>query len=152
MKKKIVYLHGLESKPGGKKVEYLKEKYEVFAPSMDYKTNPNLFKEILQKIKDFDPDVIVGSSAGGYFAHHYCTILCCTGILFNPAIHSRSIELNVETGNYTPYQTVILGNKDKVIKPIPTVEYFKYEYKGYSEIFFHGHGHRTPFDIFTSYL
>ena len=37
--KKILYLHGLESKQGGLKVEYLATQGAVFAPDMDYK-NP----------------------------------------------------------------------------------------------------------------
>ena len=39
--KKVLYLHGLESKQGGSKVEYLASKGAVFAPEMDYH-NPQL--------------------------------------------------------------------------------------------------------------
>lgn len=36
---KIAYLHGLESEPGGPKVEYLASQgYLVHSPSMDYKS------------------------------------------------------------------------------------------------------------------
>ena len=36
--KKIVYLHGLESEPGGTKVSFLATKGRVYAPAMDYET------------------------------------------------------------------------------------------------------------------
>ena len=36
--KKILYLHGLESEPGGTKVSFLATKGAVYAPEMDYKT------------------------------------------------------------------------------------------------------------------
>ena len=36
--KKILYLHGLESEPGGTKVSFLATKGTVYAPAMDYKT------------------------------------------------------------------------------------------------------------------
>jgi predicted esterase YcpF (UPF0227 family) len=36
--KRIIYLHGLESEPGGPKVSFLAEKGMVYAPAMDYET------------------------------------------------------------------------------------------------------------------
>jgi len=36
--KKIVYLHGLESEPGGTKVSFLAEKGMVYAPEMNYES------------------------------------------------------------------------------------------------------------------
>ena len=65
--KRIVYLHGLESTQGGVKVSFLAEENFVYAPKMDYK-DPTIFKKVLDKITKFKPNLIIGSSMGGYFA------------------------------------------------------------------------------------
>ena len=69
MKKKILFLHGLESQPGGTKPQYLeKHGYKVFNPSLP-KSSFDESVNIAQKIIDEqEPDVIVGSSRGGAVA------------------------------------------------------------------------------------
>ena len=62
--KKIVYLHGLESNPGGPKVSFLAEKGMVYTPTMDYHSL-DLHEFILTLGM---PDLIIGSSMGGYIA------------------------------------------------------------------------------------
>ena len=66
--KKILFLHGLESKPGGSKAVFLKSLgYEVLNPWLP----ANNFKkslEIAQNSLKEDPDIIVGSSRGGALA------------------------------------------------------------------------------------
>ena len=66
---KIVFLHGLESQPGGQKPQHLEraghEVYEPPLPRGDFK----LSTEIAQSyIDEHAPDVIVGSSRGGAVA------------------------------------------------------------------------------------
>jgi len=66
---KILFLHGLESKPGGSKVQYLKglghEVLNPALPSNDFEASVR----IAQVACDEDsPDVIVGSSRGGAIA------------------------------------------------------------------------------------
>ena len=69
---KIAYIHGLESNitPNHPKVIWLnKYAHEVYAPQINYK-DPTSFNKIFNYIKDFKPDVIVGSSispTGGRF-------------------------------------------------------------------------------------
>jgi predicted esterase YcpF (UPF0227 family) len=70
-KTKILFLHGLESLPGGQKVEKLQsEGHSVLNPSLP----KDSFEEsiaIAQKIVDSEsPEVIVGSSRGGAIAMH----------------------------------------------------------------------------------
>ena len=69
MKKKILFLHGLESQPGGTKPQYLeKHGYNVFNPLLP-KSSFDESVNIAQKIIDEqEPDVIVGSSRGGAVA------------------------------------------------------------------------------------
>ena len=66
---KVWYFHGLESKVGGPKVDFLKEvATEVYAPEMNYSRH-KLFGELFRKItKEGSPDLIIGSSMGGFFA------------------------------------------------------------------------------------
>ena len=44
MIKKIVYLHGLESKAGGPKVDFLATKGLVYAPEINFKTSSSVPK------------------------------------------------------------------------------------------------------------
>lgn len=66
---KILFLHGLESKPGGTKPTALSmEGYMVLNPSLP-KDSFNESVEIAQNLVDSEaPDVIVGSSRGGAVA------------------------------------------------------------------------------------
>ena len=57
----VLYLHGLESKPGGSKVKYLDDRFDmVYAPAMDYK-NPELFQEMLDLCAVEEFDLIISS-------------------------------------------------------------------------------------------
>jgi len=124
--KRIIYLHGLESQQGGQKVEYLSDKGYVFAPEMDYKLNPDLFQEILEEIKELgEPDLIIGSSMGGYFAYmlasHFENVEV---ILFNPALKERSIEFrNIIKGEHKVKGTLALSEKDRVVDPKVTLQH-----------------------------
>ena len=148
--KKIVYLHGLESEPGGPKVSFLAEKGTVYAPTMDYETL-DLHKFILTLGM---PDLIIGSSMGGYIADIIGSILGVDVLLFNPALHSRSIDFDFD--NDTPYggenykRTIILGTEDDVINPKITKKLRPHldNSAKFEEI--EGMGHRTPLDVFIN--
>mgnify|MGYP003153739364 FL=1 len=65
----VIYFHGLETKPGGIKVDFLDQEVDFLeAPAMDY-TQKNIFNEWLEYVKTEEPDLIIGSSMGGYFAY-----------------------------------------------------------------------------------
>ena len=59
--KKILYLHGLESKQGGEKVGFLAGECAVYAPAIDYRVE-DLHGKIHNIVTNFKPDLIVGSS------------------------------------------------------------------------------------------
>lgn len=146
--KNIVYLHGLESDPGGPKVSFLAEKGAVYAPAMNYKTL-NLDKFICELGV---PDLIIGSSMGGYVADIIGSHLGIDVLLFNPALHSRSIDLPFDYknpyGNENYKRTIILGTDDDVISPYVTK---KLENKGNNKAIINevkGMGHRTPLNVF----
>jgi pimeloyl-ACP methyl ester carboxylesterase len=151
--KKILYLHGLESSNVGDKVDFLKENSVVIAPSMDY-SDPSLEEKLFYIVEKFQPDLIIGSSMGGYvgmlLANRY-NIEC---ILFNPAIHSRPMEPNLKSLQYDDIKhsfnpLVILGMEDDVINPLISKEILDdaLSYCNIEEV--EGLGHRVPLDIFV---
>ena len=144
--KKIVYLHGLESEPGGTKVSFLATKGRVYAPAMDYETL-DLDKFIYTL---GIPDLIIGSSMGGYVADIIGSHLSVDVLLFNPALHNREIAINHEYYNNPYKRTIVLGTEDNVINPELTKKLWSIHGNEaeYDEI--EGMGHRTPLDVFIN--
>lgn len=142
----VWYLHGLESGVGGPKVDFLHSVADrVFAPKMVY-TNPNMFKTLLEMGKLDKPDLIIGSSMGGYFADALGSHLDVQVLLFNPALHSRSMEPEGVTYGETNWvRHMVVGTEDKVIDPKATRVY-KDLAKSWIEV--EGMGHRTPLNVF----
>jgi len=130
--KKVLYLHGLESNQGGPKVDL----------------NINLF----WMMENLKPDLIIGSSMGGYVADILAQKYGTPAILFNPALHSRSFEpttfypLEGEQAELQERKIVVLGKEDKVIDPYLTQ--IMLEDNRYYEITFEEMGHQTPLNIF----
>ena len=69
MKKKVLFLHGFESRPGGEKPAFLKEHgFEVLNPHLpknDFLKSCDIAQDLVDCHK---PDVVVGSSRGGAVA------------------------------------------------------------------------------------
>jgi hypothetical protein len=151
--KKIMYLHGLESSNVCDKVDFIHERANVLAPSIDY-NNPNIENELMGMVESFQPDLIIGSSMGGFvgllLANHY-NIDC---LVFNPAIHSRTIEPNLNilvSSDINPsfIPVVILGLEDEVIDPAKSEDMLE-QIEFYCDIErVEGLGHRIPFDVFV---
>ena len=89
--KRILYLHGLESGNKGKKIDFLKERAEVLAPKINYKDEA-LEEKLMYMVEKFQPDFIIGSSMGGYVGSLLANRYGIENLLYNPAIHSRSIK------------------------------------------------------------
>jgi predicted esterase YcpF (UPF0227 family) len=146
--KKIVYLHGLESESGGTKVSFLAEKGMVYAPAMDYETLD--LHEFIYTLGM--PDLIIGSSMGGYIADIIGSQLGVDVLLFNPALHSRTMirEFNEDYGSQPYKRTIVLGTEDNVINPEITKKLWSIH--GNEAIFdeIEGMGHRTPLDVFIN--
>lgn len=152
-RKRVIYFHGLESAQGGKKVEFLAQKYIVIAPTMDYR-NPDMFQEMLELAKDFEPDILVGSSMGGYFAYTIATHTNTPIVLFNPALHSRKFEPeNVTQGVYDVTGLVVNGEGDNIINQLETAQMLQNSIDN-NQLQYHlgNHGHRTPLAVFKNYL
>lgn len=151
--KKILYLHGLESPQGGEKVDFLASKNFVCAPSIDY-SRPDLEEYLLGIVDSIKPDLIIGSSMGGYVGLMLAQYCKADIIVFNPAIHSRSIEPNLpillsQEGNYFCIApVVVLGLEDDVIDPKVTVNILDASELDVSYDMYPFLGHRIPNDIF----
>ena len=151
--KKVLYLHGLESSNICDKVDFLRENAVVLAPSIDYRKS-NIEAELMSMVESFQPDLIIGSSMGGYcglLLSNYYNIEC---IVFNPAIHSRPIEPQLdrlEAKNAKPnfQPLVVLGLQDDVIDPLITKEIFENSYFQCDIEEVENLGHRISFDVFV---
>lgn len=142
----VWYLHGLESEMGGPKVDFLLTVADkVFAPYMDYNA-PEMFEGLLKLAKHDKPDLIIGSSMGGYFADALGSHLGVEVLLFNPALHSRTMEPEgVTYGESNWERNFVVGIEDDVIDPKATIVY-KCLAKSWTEI--EGMGHRTTLNVF----
>ena len=148
-----MYLHGLESSNVCDKVDFLKERAIVNAPAIDY-SKPSLEEELMYIVEKFSPDLIIGSSMGGHVGLMLANYYNIEAIVFNPAIHSRSIEpkldrLEAKEPNFNFQPVVILGMEDDVINPLITKEILDDAlfYCDIEEV--EGLGHRIPFYVFV---
>ena len=148
-----MYLHGLESSNVCDKVDFMRERADVLAPSIDYHKS-NIEEELMYMVESFQPDLIIGSSMGGFVGMllaNYYNIDC---LVFNPAIHSRSIEPNLNklvssdiNPSFTP--VVVLGLEDEVIDPAKSEDMLE-QVEFYCDIErVEGLGHRIPFEVFV---
>jgi len=144
--KKIVYLHGLESEAGGPKVSFLSTKGAVYAPEMNYETLD--LDEFIYTLGM--PDLIIGSSMGGYVADIIGSRLGVDVLLFNPALHSRVIDPEYEYYGNTYERTIILGTEDDIIDPETTKKLWSVHSNEAIHDEVEGMGHRTPLDVFIN--
>ena len=148
----VLFLHGLESKPIGPKMQYLKDRFtNYYAPEIDYE-DPDAYEEILDLCIAEEFDMIIGSSMGGYFAHAIGTTLGTPVIMFNPALHSRSFNpYGVVCGEKPIDGVCVLGMDDDVIDPTTTYNMLKNDEK-LAIIPVEGMGHRTSFEKFVEII
>ena len=152
----IIYLHGLGSDQGGDKVSFLSDNGYVFAPEMDSQQNENIFPELLEEIKTehLPPDLIIGSSMGGYFAYMLASHFENTPVLlFNPAFHSRSINPNnIYKGPHEVKGVIALGDEDNVVPPKKTIKFLtdNDELNNFEIINMEEIGHQIPLYMFRN--
>ena len=142
----VWYLHGLESEQGGPKVDFLyNNATRVYAPKMNYR-EPEMFTGLLKMGKYNKPDLIIGSSMGGYFADALGSHLDVEVLIFNPALHSRVFEPEgVSYGESNWKRNIVVGSEDKIIPPAMT-KVLKGVVHTWTEI--EGMGHRTSLNVF----
>ena len=62
---RILFLHGLESSPGGRKATWLAQRYGACVPALTTSDWATARAQAEAAVRDYEPDVIVGSSYGG---------------------------------------------------------------------------------------
>ena len=145
--KRIFFIQGLESSNKSSKVDWMRSKgFDVLAPSMDYATNDSLFSQTLEKVIEFQPHLIVGSSMGGYFAYHIGSHYSTPLLLLNPALISRPFQPKiVPDGTEKSEIWALLGEQDDLIS---TIQNFNILQNIGATIRIGKHGHRTPIEAF----
>ena len=122
---------------------------------MDY-TRHDIFDFIIKTVNEFKPDIIIGSSMGGYTAFILGALYKIPVLAFNPALHSRTIEPNYPefVKHHIPNKfTVVIGEEDTLIEGNRTLEWLKDNIKDkfvdWKVEHVKGMGHRVPLDVFT---
>lgn len=146
---RIAFYHGLESTLPSSKVEWLKSlHHEVLALDMNYR-DPACFEQTLEKTTLFKPNLVIGSSMGGWFAWLIGAQLDVSRILLNPALHSRSFDPEVNAAApHFPTTFVLLGENDTVIDPTRTKALLT---DTTAHISIGSHAHRTPLEVFQPF-
>lgn len=144
--KKIAFFHGLESSSNSEKSRWLKDNYDTWAPDMNYE-DPGLFDKIYKELLRFKPDLLIGSSMGGWFAYCLSSLTGIRTLLLNPAVHSRSYEPKVRTGKTPSIHTVLLGKTDSIILPDESKSWFIKNGLGEVNIKMENMGHRSPLSV-----
>jgi predicted alpha/beta hydrolase family esterase len=127
---KILFLHGLESKPGGTKPGYLsKAGHVVINPALP-RSGFEMSVKIAQDIIDTEqPDIVVGSSRGGAVAMAVNT-LDAPIVLIAPAWKRYLSESDIATWDIRcePQKVIVLHSKDDDVIPIEDSEELKNTY------------------------
>jgi len=117
---KILFLHGMESKPGGVKANCLKKAgYEVLNPALPRECFATSIK-IAQDIIDIEkPDLVVGSSRGGAVA--MCVSTRGAGLILIAPAWQRFVNVQ-QLGEFKvrvePKNTMILhSDNDDIVPP-----------------------------------
>jgi len=147
---KIAYLHGLESTIDQKdpKIIFLNKNFDsVYAPSINYQDDKT-FNKLYKSIKSLNPDLIVGSSMGGYVSYLIGSKLSIPVLLFNPAMVGRTFDPVVDDSGLKKTKINIrFGKSDSVINGSAVRSFFKENGISFNHIVYNG-GHRVPTDVF----
>ena len=124
---KILYLHGLNSRPTEEKIEILRNySKDVYAPVIDWE-NPKVRKTLFMKLSDLIRTEgithVIGSSMGGQMAFYLSNYSDINGMCFNPAFNYLYSDFGF-TMNGTDKKILInLGKMDKVVDYKYTIDF-----------------------------
>ena len=148
---KILFLHGLQSNNKSSKVSHMNDEgHEVMAPHMNYFDNEHLYQETLKKLLEFEPELIVGSSMGGYFAYHLGTHFKTNLLLLNPALPNRSFDPPIlRDGKEKSRIWAMVGKNDTDVPAKENIEILK---RAGAKVQIGDHEHRTPIEVFKPFF
>ena len=151
---RILYLHGLESKAHCEKCKWLEmQGHIVHSPKIDYRED-DCYDKVYKLSRYNNYDVIIGSSMGGWFAWNLGKDIGVPVLLLNPAVHSRSIDIDIEPVRESKPSKVFLalGLYDDVIDPNTTLEWLRNHDRldwNPNNCKMGGYGHRTSVEKFN---
>lgn len=148
MKSTIVYIHGFGSSPSSDTAKQIKDAFhseKFVCPHIDHSQNPDKIKaqidKLAKQLTNHDDVVIVGSSAGGFWADYLGSVYGFKAVLVNPSLRPATNykKYNLPSSYYDKYtklQTLIrnhtrhhivsfAGDKDEVVP----LEHVKTHYK-----------------------
>lgn len=149
----ILYIYGLDSKLSPEKKAVLETYGNVITPDIDYYTNPDAIKSILEQIDNKKIRAVIGSSMGGFAGYYISTILEVPALLFNPALEKRSVDQFVPNTGFTARtrKKFLLGAIDDVIDPGDTLSFLSRHFNEYTDFHIHimpGLTHNIPVNVF----
>lgn len=162
---KTLYLHGLDSFLSDEKRVIL-EKYtsNLIAPLIDYRKDPYMIQTLLERYKNEQIELVIGSSMGGLTAYYLSWFWQVPCLAFNPALPYRStiqelpslpITLNGQKNIRKEYLRVILGRHDDVINPFDTLPILMNDITEKEPLSIHLRNdlaHQIPFSVFDEEL
>lgn len=110
----VLFLHGLESNPQGKKARWLAARYLAHAPALTTRHFPTALEEARAAIRAHAPAVLVGSSFGGALL----LALMMGGDWRGPAVFVAQAGLKIGIGDRLPdgaRAILVHGTSDEVV-------------------------------------
>lgn len=153
---RILYIHGLDSRPNPERISSLEaEGHQVFALHLDYRLQPNSYKQLRRLAREREVEAIVGSSLGGLMGFWLAEELGLPCLLFNPAVYygreKANIKLEAQLG--CPQRWVVIGADDEVVDPEISWQYFADigpQSHGQHVIWWQGLGHQIDLETFRA--
>lgn len=159
MKSTVVYIHGYGSSPASDTAKHLKEAFpteKFVCPHIDHSQDPDKIKaqmdKLAKQLTNHDDVVVVGSSAGGFWADYLGSVYGFKTVLVNPSLRPATNykKYNLPSEYYDKYalmqdwikkharhhMVAFAGDKDDVVP----LEHVKTHYK--NPIMLKGEGHR----------
>lgn len=159
MKSTILYIHGYGSSPSSKTAEQIKHAFpneKFVCPHIDHSADPDMIRLAIDKLAkklDIHADVIVvGSSAGGFWADYLGSVYRFKTVLVNPSLQPATNykKYKLPDAYYDKYQKLqdwlkthsrhhmiaFAGDNDEIV---PT-EHIRTHYK--TPVMLKGEGHR----------
>ncbi len=145
-----LYLHGLNSTNQNNRTDWLQQFGKVVNPLLSYQNIPIAYRHLEKLVQKFHPDVIVGSSMGGYLGFHLGNYYRIPTILLNPALIMTTLVRPDNRALATDTKhTISLGKKDIVINPQLTKNLLD-SWQTHYQIFEFDMGHETNFEVFKT--
>lgn len=110
----VLFLHGLESNPKGKKARWLAARYLAHAPALTTRHFSTALDEARAAIRDREPTVLVGSSFGGALL----LALMTSGAFRGPAVFVAQAGVKFGIGDRLPdgaRAILVHGTADEVV-------------------------------------